>query len=223
MSEKRILIVEGKDDLHVLAHLFKHYGLEGRITIRDKEGIDQVKSGFERLLEAIAVEIASSDTVIGVVVDADADLKARWQSLADRLTGLGYDRVPTVPTEGGVVLKGQGALPRFGAWVMPNNTLPGMIEDFMSQLVPRGSEALWERAVRVVSEIPEQERRFSVEPDHSSKAQIHTYLAWQETPGKPLGLAITFKYFDAASATAERFIAWIRGLYELEPISTNDK
>src|SRR5436190_24268592 len=36
-----------------------------------------------------------------------------------------------------------------------------------------------------------------------SKALIHTWLAWQEKPGRPLGLAITARYFDATASYAQ--------------------
>jgi len=52
-----------------------------------------------------------------------------------------------------------------------------------------------DRARRCVSEIPVEERRF-VE-SYATKALIHTWLAWQDDPGTPLGQAITKRYFDA--------------------------
>ena len=79
-------MVEGKDDLNVLAHIFKAHGFEGRIFIRDQEGVDQIKKGldenfFNNLLEDLAVELKGSEVVaLGIVVDADLNLTARWQS-----------------------------------------------------------------------------------------------------------------------------------------------
>ena len=43
MAENRVLLVEGTDDLHVLAHIFKAHGHEGKITIREQEGVDRLK------------------------------------------------------------------------------------------------------------------------------------------------------------------------------------
>ena len=50
---------------------------------------------------------------------------------------------------------------------------------------------------------------------HVAKARIHTWLAWQEEPGKPLGQAITKKFFDSSAPQAQQFIDWIRNLFEL--------
>jgi len=43
-----------------------------------------------------------------------------------------------------------------------------------------------------------------------SKAKIHAYLAVQEKPGKPLGLAITFRYLDAKKDKVLPFLNWLQ-------------
>jgi hypothetical protein len=48
------------------------------------------------------------------------------------------------------------------------------------------------------------------------KAQLHTWLAWQEQPGTPLGLAITNRYLDADALHAQQLMDWIRQLFDLE-------
>lgn len=52
------------------------------------------------------------------------------------------------------------------------------------------------------------------------EAQLHTWLAWQEQPGTPLGLAITNRYFDANAPHAQQLIAWVRRLFSLEQHGT---
>lgn len=99
-----------------------------------------------------------------------------------------------------------------GVWLMPDNTVAGMLEHFISFLVP-ADDALWAKAQECVQRIPEPERRFP--PNHSIKAQVHTWLAWQEEPGKPMGQAITKRYLDAEAHDAQRFMSWIRQLYSL--------
>ncbi|HST61263.1 MAG TPA: DUF3226 domain-containing protein, partial [Longimicrobium sp.] len=53
-------------------------------------------------------------------------------------------------------------------------------------------------------------RRFS--PVHRSKALIHTWLAWQEQPGSPMGQAIGKRDLDAQAPQAQRFVAWLQRL-----------
>jgi hypothetical protein len=64
---------------------------------------------------------------------------------------------------------------------------------------------------RSVESIPTEERRFS--DAARPKAVIHTWLAWQDVPGKPLGTAITARYLDAGVSEVNDFIAWLRQLF----------
>ena len=82
------LLVEGPDDAQVFFHLLRHYQLEKHINIEKKEGIHQ-------LLDDLDVELDRSGLGrLGIVVDADTDIVARWRSLRDRLMKLGYSTIP---------------------------------------------------------------------------------------------------------------------------------
>ncbi len=65
-----------------------------------------------------------------------------------------------------------------------------------------------------VKVIIEEDRRFR--DVYESKAHIHTWLAWQKEPGKPLGQAITARYLDADAPHAQQLMDWIRKLFDLE-------
>ena len=237
MIENRVLLVEGKDDLNVLGHILLNNDIEvvennrvwkveegrrlGRILIRDQEGVDKVKKRldekfFENLLEDLSVELKGSEVVaLGVVVDADLDLSARWQSLANKLKGLKYQNVPDLPNSTGTICTGED-LPKIGIWLMPDNSLPGMLEDFVKLLVPDEKEQLLQRAIEAVDAIPIEEKLFITEnSDKTAKAQIHTYLAWQERPGVPYGVAIREKFLKADSPHTQNIMVWINELFDL--------
>ncbi len=97
---------------------------------------------------------------------------------------------------------------------MPDNGSPGALEDFAAMLVPAG-DALWLRAGEAVDSIPEQARLFPA--GRRSKAHMHTWLAWQEQPGSPMGQAIGKGDLDAHAPAAQRFVAWLRRLMVDEP------
>ncbi|HLM01204.1 MAG TPA: DUF3226 domain-containing protein [Pyrinomonadaceae bacterium] len=222
MVENRVLLVEGTDDLHVLAHIFKAHGLEGKIFIRDQEGVQNVKKGldenfFDNLVEDLPVELKGSEVIaLGIVVDADFDIKARWESLANKLKDLKYQEVPDLPKPNGTILTHSQDLPKIGVWLMPDNTLPGMLEDFVKLLVPDEQKDLLQRAIEAVDAIPKEERKFITEnSDKTSKAQIHTYLAWQERPGVPYGVAIRERFLKADSPNTTNLVAWIKELFNL--------
>jgi hypothetical protein len=100
--------------------------------------------------------------------------------------------------------------PVVGFWLMPENTIPGMLENFVQLLVPEG-DSLWTLANDSLQRIPKQEQRFI--DAHRVKAHIHTWLAWQEEPGMPMGLAITKRYFKGDAPEAQKLIAWIQQLF----------
>lgn len=207
MIGKRILLVEGRDDEHVLKHLCGNRGVPLLDEVKEHGGVD-------RLLESFPVRLKASDSedIVGVVIDADADMPSRWQALRDPLIEAGYEAVPGNPAPDGTILDPPDGkfLPRVGIWVMPDNQGKGILEDFLQFLVPEGS-GLFEHVKSSVAAIPESERRFSrlVEP----KAMIHTWLAWQEEPGKPLGTAITARYLDPGAAQVDVLVSWLRRLF----------
>ena len=148
--------------------------------------------------------------VVGVVIDADTSLSGRWQSIRDRISNIGYQDIPDQPAADGTILDppAESVLPRLGIWIMPNNLTNGILENFLQFLVPQPNE-LFEHVKNIVAKIPE--RRFKVldEP----KAIIHTWLAWQEEPGKPYGTAITAKFLEPNVAEADVLVAWLRRLF----------
>ena len=202
-SPPRLLWVEGKDDSAVVQGLCEKVGVPEVFSVHQKEGI-------EKLLAGIGVELRQRRLDrFGVVVDANGDAGARWASIRRTLEEEGYPEVPaTIPAEG-AVLPAPPRLPRFGAWIMPDNTSSGALEEFAARLVPPG-DALFQRAGEAIDAIPEEHRRFP--PARRAKAHIHTWLAWQENPGSPMGQAIGKDDLDAGAPAAQAFVAWLRRL-----------
>lgn len=207
MADKKILLVEGPDDAHVLKHICGN---------RDIAPLDEVKphGGVDKLLESIPVQLKASEDgdIVGIVIDADTDVKARWQSLRNCLIRVGYQSVPADPDQDGTILDPPPGtlLPRVGIWIMPDNKTRGILEDFLRFLVPQGS-TLFNHVESSVATIPKGDRRFSqlAKP----KAIIHTWLAWQEDPGKPLGTAITARFLVSKVAEVDVLVSWLNRLF----------
>lgn len=206
MPGRKILLVEGKDDEHVLKHICGNRGIPH---------LNEVKplGNVEKLLENIPVQIKASreeGDVVGVVIDADMNLDARWQSILWRLVQAGYEDVPTSPDPNGTIFEPPtgSVLPRAGIWIMPDNKTPGILEDFLHFLVPQPSEVL-DYAIASVDSIPEKHFKDKDMP----KAVIHTWLAWQEEPGLPYGTAITARFLDPDLAQADVLVSWLKRLF----------
>ena len=204
---RRILLVEGVDDEHVMKHICGNHGIPHLDEIREH-------GGAPNLLESVPVRIKASEEgdVVGIVIDADTDVDARWRSIRDRITTMGYENTPQAPTPEGTIIDPpeRTLLPRLGIWIMPNNRTDGILETFLRFLVPQPS-ALLEHAEKSVSNIPAGEQRF--EPKDKPKAVIHTWLAWQQEPGRPFGTAITARFLDPSVGEARVLASWLRRLF----------
>lgn len=225
-GKKKILLVEGVNDAHVILALLganeisakfrnyptkiKGYEESNAIEIREKGGIEEVKK-FDKLLESLETEIKANQDFLGIVVDADTNIDTRWLSIVNRLKKAGYLGVSEKPIEEGLILESVDFLPKVGIWIMPNNKLLGKIEDFIRLLVAQEKEPLWKIAEKSVTQIPKEHKLFA-EKD-LIKAQIHTFLAWQDEPGRPMGESITRRYFQPKAPEAQNFVNWLKLLF----------
>lgn len=146
---------------------------------------------------------------LGIVLDADVDGQARWEKVRSLLFGAGYIDIPLKPIPTGTIVTSAG-LPRVGLWLMPDNTAPGMLEDFLAMLRAPGDQ-LWEHAVQAVATIPPELRQFA--PGHLTKAQLATFLAWQKSPGLRMSDAIRDNVLRAGTPIARDFVQWLRLLF----------
>ena len=88
---------------------------------------------------------------------------------------------------------------------MPDNQLDGTLEDFLKFLVPEG-DPLLPYAEQTLNNLPETHFTSPRRP----KALMHTWLAWQNEPGKPYGQAISAKYLNTDLPMAKTFANWLR-------------
>lgn len=197
-----VLLVEGKDDRHVIRHLCNHSEKDWKFEIRLGEG-------WESLCEAIGAEIrVRGRKVIGIIVDANDDVDARWRAVAQRLEQAGLVDVPPEPVPNGAIIPGQKRIPRVGIWMMPDNELPGELEDFIARMIP-GDDAIWPLSQKYIDCIPEAERKFK--PKKKRRAQVHAWLATRAKP-RPMGTAITTQDLQM-EANSQNLIDWLQRLF----------
>jgi hypothetical protein len=205
---RRLLWVEGKDDSAVTQSLCEAHQVPEDFRVETKTGVDEI-------LDTFFAQLRSPETErFGLVVDANGNAQARWDSIRGTLAAEGYPEIPDRLHAEGMVVPGTPHRPVFGAWIMPDNGSPGALEDFAAQLVP-ADDALWPRAGEAVDSIPADDRRFPAV--RRSKAHMHTWLAWQESPGSPMGQAIGKGDLRADAPAAQRFVNWLRRLVVDEP------
>ena len=208
MSAKRVLLVEGPDDQHVVWSLCVHHNLpKAAFEVESCGGVSRLIDGLVRLKTR-----RGEEDRVGVVIDADEHLAARWAQLRERLKRIeGIDLPATPAREGTVVLLSEDRL--FGVWLMPDNEIPGMLEDFIASLRPSDDVLLPQvdeflRGLPTAEECP---RRYA--EVHRAKARMHAFLAIQREPGKPLGQAISARFLDGSAPQAVAFVAWLQRLF----------
>lgn len=201
----RKLLVEGSDDQHVVWALCSKHNLPITFDVLDNRGVGN-------LLKSISVWLKTSSLeTLGMILDADEEIAKRWQEVKDRLERSGYE-LPDEPARGGTILRQEG-LPVIGIWLMPNNASSGMLEDFLKLLIPEDDQLLPE-AERTLDRL-ESRQINGYKHVHRAKSLLHTWLAWQNSPGMPIGVAITHSYLDTNSDLGYQFVDWLKELFDV--------
>ena len=84
-----------------------------------------------------------------------------------------------------------------------------MLEDFLMTMAKKDSISFASESVTSAKE----KGLATFKKVHQSKAVIHTYLAWQDEPGKPLGQSITNHVLNPESLIAKIFTSWLVKLF----------
>lgn len=211
----RKLLVEGDEDKRVIPELIeKATGLPWQ-SGRGRYLVEIVSAGgIKNLLQPdyLATELKTARLhSLGIILDADDDPAAQWQSLRDRCLPF-CPTFPSVPDPLGMIVELSAPSVRLGVWLMPDNQQRGMLETFLLALRPaESSPQLWAHAVAAVSESTRLGATFR--QHHHDKALCHTFLAWQDPPGRQLHQALQEKLLDASAPPGKRFVDWFRRLY----------
>ena len=213
---RKLLLVEGEDDKRVIPELIeKGAGLPWGES-KETRIVDIKQAGGDMNLLApdyIATELKVSRLhSLGVILDADEEPVARWQALRDRCLAFHPDFPEEIPADGLFAELKSGI--RFGAWLMPDNRQQGMLETFLLTLRPaETSTELWRHTTDAVDQAKLHGAAW--QKTHRDKAICHTFLAFQDPPGRQLHQAINERLLDAKSDGGKRFVAWFRRLYDV--------
>ncbi|MBW1616613.1 MAG: hypothetical protein JRJ49_08800 [Deltaproteobacteria bacterium] len=201
---KKVLLVEGKDDCHVVLALCEYYALKEVFGIYQCENDD----GILKRLNALIVKPDPPET-IGVIIDADSKgVNNRLQQIKDKISDHKYSFSKN-PNPNGSILQDNKGKPKIGIWIMPDNLNDGLLEDFLITMADKkGLQAAAECIEAVINKGVAAFKNV-----HKSKAMIHTYLAWQNEPGKPLGQSITAHALQPKTEIADIFIQWLKNLF----------
>ena len=145
------------------------------------------------------------------MLDADEKPLDRWQSIRNACHKSVPDLPPELPDNGLICDAPNGI--KFGIWMMPDNTKRGMLETFLACMIPNETEMLWQFAQSSVEEATNQGAKFT--EFQIDKANIYTWLAWQNPPGRQLHQAVMEKILDPQHPNVQKFVKWFKDLYGL--------
>ena len=212
-SPEKVLLVEGKQDARVIPYLIEANGIVWEINkkpivyIRDCEGNTNLVDSDIIISELQASELST----LGIIIDADDDALASWQSIRNASL-MGIPDLPQFLPEDGLIHTTSEGI-KFGIWIMPDNKMRGMLETFLTYMIPKGNEDLWNFAQEITQEAKSKGATFK--NVHSDKANIYTWLAWQDPPGRQLHNAIMERILNPQHPNAQKFVTWFKTLYDL--------
>ncbi|MDD5262905.1 MAG: hypothetical protein PHD76_13760 [Methylacidiphilales bacterium] len=209
------LIVEGQDDLYSVVGLMQHHIDWPSDRNASPVFIDIGHSVDEILAQDYITTLIKDPTIsaLGIMLDADEHAASRYSSFKHHCSRL-FPKLPKdLPTQGLIIDNDDEK--RIGLWVMPDNVSSGALEVFLQYLVPDASAAIWQHAVQSASDARDKGAQYR--DCHRDKANLYTWLAWQDEPGQSPGRALTRKILDPSSPNAALFIKWFMELYSLQP------
>jgi hypothetical protein len=212
-SHSKVLLVEGKQDLRVIPELIEANGVPWGtkknpiVLIRDYDGYPNLVNSDVLQAEFQASGLSS----LGIVIDADENASQRWTSLRNAASRLIPDLPISLPENGLIHNTAKGVA--FGVWIMPDNNTSGMLETFLSYLIKDDCLDIWNLAKTSASVAQKSGAAFS--DAHEIKAEIYTWLAWQDPPGRQLHQAVMERILDPSHNSGASFIKWFRDLYSV--------
>ena len=196
------MLVEGNDDFNVVWRIAEISSLP-QFHIQQAVGINNLLAQIETLVNF------PGRRAVGIIVDANDDLNARWQAVSNELALSGIT-LPQTPDPAGTIIPAQNDLPRIGLWLWPDNRNPGELEDFIISLIPE-NDPIWPLSEDYINNIlAHQLNKFP--QGKKSRAQVHAWLAVREAPRR-MGQAIESRDLNPTAPPFAAFATWLTRLF----------
>ena len=201
-SSPNVLIVEGQDDKYIVDKLIAKHEHAARFDIRPK-------GGFPALRSSIRPEInASGRRTVGIIADANESPTDRWTSIRDALSEVDCTDIPEAPVPAGAILSGPRDI-RVGVWLMPDNTRPGEVEDFIADMIPRTARSGRSPNSTSTTSLPV----YRSSPRTNARALMYTPASQHAMPRAQWGLPSRSGDLDHNAPAAQSLVNWLRELF----------
>lgn len=219
--EDRLLLVEGEADRAFFELLCKSEAILAGVKVAPPVAVGgrkNTKQGVLNSLETLIGNLKDGQLcALAIVVDADrvADgggFTNTVQQVTQKVRKVsveGYDTDPVSLGGGGLIYKHNDGLPDFGVWVMPDNASEGTLEDWIKQSVLPAEQALMAHAQDTVANLSAPKFK----ANRLSKAEVATWLAWQDKPGEGLYFAVEGRLLDTTATLHTGLVQWLKAVF----------
>lgn len=188
ISQKKLLAVEGKDDVEFFEALLKDMKI-GECEIREVGGKDQFKNKIPALVK---VPGFSNVQRLGIIRDADKNPSAAFDSIVnilkkEKLNGKSLVGPKKINQFGRGIIK-------IGIYLMPGKSQLGMLEDLCLKTVEN------QPAMKCVDFFVECASKLKKKPRNLSKTKVQTYLAAMPEIVNSLGIGAKKGYWNFGSS-----------------------
>lgn len=204
ITEKQLLLVEGKDEYNFFEALLAYENIQGVQKI-DIGGKDKFPKHFPLLVKTYNFDQVLS---IGLVRDAEVNrAESAFQSLCDNLKN---HNLPVPSTINALNL----GPPKVGIFIMPDNQGAGMLENLCLKTIEgQNIEKCLDDYLSCVSVnmVPSEREQFN-EP----KAKVQAYLAARVPIVNSLGLSAKAGYWNFAHPCFEEIKQFLHSLFDAD-------
>ncbi len=219
-----VLLVEAEDDRNFFEQVCKSFNLNPNITVAPpkdfKEKYDNklrnTKQGVLNLLKKLLVQLPDEEGAIkrlAIIIDADHEKEQGlgYQKTIEQVCNIAadFDFTLTEYQGNGLSFKHNDGFAEFGLWVMPNNHTDGMLEDFIKTCVSTEEQSLFNHAIHTVQNVLEPKFK----PHHYSKAEVATWLAWQNPPGHGLYYTVKDDLLNTNHPLFQDLAQWLKKIF----------
>ncbi|MCP5105219.1 MAG: hypothetical protein GY950_17655 [bacterium] len=193
ITKRKLLVVEGKDEIVFFEELFKHIGMVDTVELREVGGKDQFKKDLPAL--KIATGFNKLET-IAVIRDADESFEGAFESIRGILNKMGF-RTPGRPGEF------SPGTPRVGIFIMPDNANQGMLENLCLDTVKD------DEAMKCVNQFIDCSQKLKKKPRNIHKARAHAFLSVMPEIANSVGRGAQKGHWDFDSTKLKPLIKFI--------------
>lgn len=214
------LLVEGEADRGLFEALCRSLGLHPQVEVAPPRRLgarcDTKQAALHTLPTLLENLVDREDGRVAVVLDADqpehgGGFERTVKQFSEVVGSYGYqlENAGGV-SHSGLLFRHDDGLNDVGLWVMPDNAGDGILEHWMAGCLKASEQPWFDHACQVLDQLPWPAK---FKPIRRPKAEIATWLAWQERPGEDLYNAIEAHLLDDENPLFMGLSEWLGRIF----------